>query len=158
MRIFLDDPNAIKQLVQTVSTAPTTSASSILLPNFFPPAPPSSLPASLLSNSSLLTSATSNGFHASNLLARDHAIESQSNILFNESPQLAGNETAPVPSSLSPLSSNGLANTALKSKSRSKNSKANHDKVSSNQSRHSSANPLMTPYELPKIPLPGKLA
>lgn len=164
MRIFLDDPNAIKQLVQTVSTAtttPTTNAtnsSSILLPTFCPtlpsPFPPTSLPSSLLTTPSLLSSVTANSFQSNNLLARDNSTDSHTNILINDSVQ----SLLPPPTSSNNSSStmsNGTNTNSNKSKSRSKNSKTINDK-SSNQSRTSSANPLMPPYELPKISLPGK--
>jgi hypothetical protein len=159
MRIFLDDPNAIKQLVQTVTTTPTTNSSSILLPTFCPPLSLSSSTPSLLTTPSLL----SNGFHSNNLLMRDNSIDSQSNILANDSSQLLITEQPPAllppppPSSSSSVSpSNGITTNSSRSKSRSKNSKTNNDRSSSNQSRHSSTNPLMTPYELPKITLPSK--
>jgi homeobox protein cut-like len=162
MRIFLDDPNAIKQLVQTVSTTPTTNTSSILLPTFCPPLPPSSSSSSLLSTPSLLSNSTLNGFHSNNLLTKDNSTDSQSNILTNDSSQILINEniqSLPAISSSSP--SNGITTTTTtnsnKSKSRSKNSKTTNEK-SSNQSRNSSTNPLMTPYELPKISLPSKLS
>ncbi|CAF2119180.1 unnamed protein product [Rotaria magnacalcarata] len=160
MRLFLDDPNAIKQLVQTVTTAPPiissppstitmpTTTNTILMPTFCPPSiiPPSSI----LANCSSL-----NGYHTNKLLTLDNSTDSQSNILLNDSSQLSINETIQVPSS-SPLTSNGLGTNSNKSRSRSKTPKVNNDKpsVSSNHSRHSSANPLMTPYELPKIVLP----
>ncbi len=161
MRIFLDDPNAIKQLVQTVSTTTpittTTNTSSILLPTFCPPLPPppSSMPASLLSTPSLLSNVTLNGFHSNNLLTRDNSTDSQSNLLTNDSSQILTNDSMqllPPTSSSSP--SNGLTTNSNKSRSRSKNSKTSNDKPS-NQSRSSSANPLMAPYELPKITLPS---
>jgi homeobox protein cut-like len=159
MRIFLDDPNAIKQLVQTVSTTPTTTTTntnSILLPTFCPPLPPSS---SSITPTSLLSNSTLNGFHTNNLLTRDNSTDSQSNILSNDSSQILNNDniqSLPPTSSSSP--SNGIISitNSNKSKSRSKSSKTNNDKPSSNQSRSSSANPLMTPYELPKISLPSK--
>ena len=152
MRIFLDDPNAIKQLVQTVSTVPTTNSNSILLPTFCPPLPPTSSTPSLLTTPSLL----SNGFHSNNILIRDNSTDSQSNIISNDSLQLITNEQLP-PSLPSASPSNGLTTNSNKSRSRSKSSKTNNDKPSSsNQSRHSSAHPLMTPYELPKITPPSK--
>jgi homeobox protein cut-like len=161
MRIFLDDPYAIKQLVQTVSTTtPTTiNTSSILLPTFCPPLPPppSSMPASLLSTPSLLSNVTLNGFHSNNLLTRDNSTDSQSNLLTNDSSQILTNDSMqslPPTSSASP--SNGITTNSNKSKSRSKSSKTTNDKPS-NQSRSSSTNPLMAPYELPKITLPSKL-
>ncbi len=159
MRIFLDDPNAIKQLVQTVSTTPATNPSSILLPTFCSPLPPpsSSSTPSLLTNPSLLSSSALNGFHSNNLLTRENSIDSQSNILSNDSAQLLINENVqPLPpptSSSSPA--NGLTSNSNKSKSRSKSSKTNSEKPST-PSRSSSANPLMAPYELPKITLPSK--
>jgi hypothetical protein len=160
MRIFLDDPNAIKQLVQTVSTASTTTTAttattvttpnSILVPTFFPPLPPSS---SILSTTSLLSNGTLNGFHSSNLLVRDHSTESTCNLLSNEISQVLINDNVSILPSSSPL--NGMTN---KSKSRAKSStKVNSDKSTvSNQSRHSTNNPQMTPYELPSITLPSK--
>jgi homeobox protein cut-like len=165
MRIFLDDPNAIKQLVQTVSTTPTTTnTNSILLPTFCPPLPPPPPPSSSSSSSSiiptsLLSNSTLNGFHTNNLLTRDNSTDSQSNILSNDSLQILNNDniqSLPPTSSSSP--SNGIIPTnSNKSKSRSKSSKTNNEKSSSsNQTRSSSANPLMTPYELPKISLPSK--
>jgi homeobox protein cut-like len=163
MRIFLDDPNAIKQLVQTVSTTPTTNTNSILLPTFCPPLPPSSsstiTSSSLLTNPSLLSSSTLNGFHTNNLLTRDNSTDSQSNILTNDSSQLLINDniqSLPPPTSSSSPSNGIITTNSNKSKSRSKNSKTNNEKSSSNQSRNSSTNPLMTPYELPKIPIPSK--
>ena len=160
MRIFLDDPNAIKQLVQTVSTTTpsTTNTSSILLPAFCPPLPPppSSMPASLLSTPSLLSSVTLNGFHSNSLLTRDNSTDSQSNLLTNDSSQILTNDsmqTLPPTSSASP--SNGIPTNSNKSKSRSKSSKSASDKPPT-QSRSSSANPLMAPYELPKITMPSK--
>lgn len=157
MRIFLDDPNAIKQLVQTVSTTPATNTNSILLPTFCPPLPPSlATPSSGLPTSSLLSNATLNGFHSNNLLTRDNSTDSQSN---NDSLHIATNESTslvPTPPASTPLPSNGISNNSNKSKSRSKNAKPNNDKPASNQSRQSSANPLMAPYELPKIVLPSK--
>ncbi|CAF3504480.1 unnamed protein product [Rotaria sordida] len=168
MRIFLDDPNAIKQLVQTVTTTPTstsTTTNSILLPTFCPP-PPSSTTittTSSSSSSSLLSNTTLNGYHSNKLLTRDNSIDSQSNILLNDTSQLLINETIQLPSSSS-SPSNGIITNSNKSKSRSKNSKINNDKSSipsssssSNHSRHSSTNPLMTPYELPKISLPNTI-
>ncbi|CAF3657842.1 unnamed protein product [Rotaria socialis] len=162
MRLFLDDPNAIKQLVQTVTTVPpiissspsavttppTTTTNSILMPTFCPP--------SIIPSSSILANSSSlNGYHTNKLLTLDNSTDSQSNILLNDSSQLLINETIQVPSS-SPSTSNGLGTNSNKSRSRSKTPKVNNDKPSvlSNHSRHSSANPLMTPYELPKIVLP----
>ena len=149
MRIFLDDPNAIKQLVQTVSTTPATANTNpILLPTFCPPLPPTSLPSSLLTTPSLL----SNGFHTNNLLTRDHSIDSQTNILLNDSISIGTNDTNQSnPSANSPT--NSQTTNSNKSKSRSKNAKPSNDK-STNQSR-SSTNPLIPPYELPKITLPS---
>jgi homeobox protein cut-like len=162
MRIFLDDPNAIKQLVQTVSTTttPTTTPSSILLPTFCPPLPPplpSSIPSSLLTTPSLLSNSTLNGFHANNLLIRDNSTDSQSNILSKDSSQIITNETIPsLPPPPLPTSSsspsNGIITNSNKSRSR---SKSNKDKPS-NPSRSTPRNSLMAPYELPKITLPSK--
>ncbi|CAF0733169.1 unnamed protein product [Adineta ricciae] len=158
MRIFLDDPNAIKQLVQTVSTTPTTNTNSILLPTFCPPLPPSlATSSSGLPTSSLLSNATLNGFHSNNLLTRDNSTDSQSN---NDSLYIATNESTllvPTSTTSTPLPSNGISNNSNKSKSRSKSAKPNNDKPASNQSRQSSANPLMAPYELPKIVLPSSI-
>lgn len=153
MRIFLDDPNAIKQLVQTVSTTATTANTNpILLPTFCPPLPPTSLPSSLLTTPSLL----SNGFHTNNLLTRENSIDSQTNILLNDSTSIGGtNDTIQSNSSVT-SPTNGLITNSNKSKSRSKNSKLSNDK-STNQSRSSSTNPLMAPYELPKITLPSSI-
>ena len=154
MRLFLDDPHAIKQLVPTVSSVPTSSTTSILVPTFYPPLPPT---ASILSTPSLLSNTTFNGFHSNNLLTRDHSTESQSNLLSNDVPSIATNDTVTVPlSSSSPSPSNGLTSNATKSKSRSKASKTTNEKPPSNPSRHSSTNPLMPPYELPKITFPSK--
>ena len=167
MRIFLDDPNAIKQLVQTVSTAtttPTTNAtntSSILLPTFCPtlppPFPPTSLPSSLLTTPSLLSSVTANGFQSNSLLTRDHSTDSHTNILINDSVQSL--LPPPPSSSTNPSSSisNGASTNSNRSKSRSKNSKTTNDKPS-NPSRTTSANPLMPPYELPKVSPPSRLS
>lgn len=182
MRIFLDDPNAIKQLVQTVSTTPsTTNTSSILLPTFCPPLPPpppssSSTTAttptsSLLSIPSLLSNSTLNGFHTNNLLSRDNSIDSQTNILSNDTSHLLINEnniqSLPPTSSTSPI--NGILTTTStttttnsnRSKSRSKSSKTNNDRSSStsssNQSRVTLTKSLIPPYELPKITLPSKI-
>ncbi|CAF5143000.1 unnamed protein product, partial [Rotaria sp. Silwood1] len=80
------------------------------------------------------------------------------NILLNDSSQLLTNDTLQLPlSSSSP--SNGIISNSNKSKSRSKNSKINNDKSSSssNHLRHSSKNPLMPSYELPKISLPNSI-
>ncbi|CAF4798055.1 unnamed protein product, partial [Rotaria sp. Silwood1] len=82
------------------------------------------------------------------------------NILLNDSSQLLTNDTLQLPlSSSSP--SNGIISNSNKSKSRSKNSKINNDKSSSSSSsnhlRHSSKNPLMPSYELPKISLPNTI-
>ncbi|CAF1460559.1 unnamed protein product [Adineta steineri] len=161
MRIFLDDPNAIKQLVQTVSTTPTTNTNSILLPTFCPPLPPSaplsssssfsSLPPSILSTPSLLSNATLNGFHSNNLLIRDNSIDSQSN---NDSSQLLNNEIIQLPPTSSSSPSNGITSNSNKSKSRSKSSKTNSEKPTSTQSRQ---NPLIPPYQLPKIILPNSI-
>ncbi|CAF1583048.1 unnamed protein product, partial [Adineta steineri] len=161
MRIFLDDPNAIKQLVQTVSTTPTTNTNSILLPTFCPPLPPSaplsssssfsSLPPSILSTPSLLSNATLNGFHSNNLLIRDNSIDSQSN---NDSSQLLNNEIIQLPPTSSSSPSNGITTNSNKSKSRSKSSKTNSEKPTSTQSRQ---NPLIPPYVLPKIILPSSI-
>jgi hypothetical protein len=135
--------------MQTVSSTPITNTNSILLPTFcpplsLPPPPPpvSSLPptpSSILSTPSLLV----NGFHST---------DSQSNIISNDSSQILTNESLPPPPPPAPSPSNGVTN---KSKSRSKNSKTTNEKSPSNQSRHSSTNPLMKPYELPKISLPS---
>ncbi|UJR26795.1 hypothetical protein I4U23_008108 [Adineta vaga] len=162
MRIFLDDPNAIKQLVQTVTTAPTTNTSSILLPTFCPPLSSTlSTSSSVLTTPSLLSNSTLNGFHSNNLLTRDNSTDSQSN---NDSLHIATNENTPFTSTLSTAAatvssspSNGITNNSNKSKSRSKSSKTNNDKSTPNPSRHSTANPLLAPYELPKITLPSSI-
>lgn len=159
MRIFLDDPNAIKQLVQTVSTTTVAppSTNSILLPTYCASIPSPTTSSLLLSTPSLLSSAGLNGYHTNKLLTRDNSTDSQSNNLLNDSNSILNNETNPLPSS-SPL--NGLTNNSNKAKSRSKSSKLNNDKPlssssSSNHSRHSSTDPLLKPYELPKISLPS---
>lgn len=157
MRIFLDDSNAINQLVQTVSTTPTSNTTSILVPNYFPSIPP---PSSILSTPSLLSSVTMNGFHSNNLLLRDHPMESQSNLLSNDVSQVSTNEgLAMPPSSSPPTPSTASTNSTTKAKSRAKSAKAanNTEKTSLlSHSRSLSANPLMAPYELPKITLPSK--
>ena len=165
MRLFLDDPNAIKQLVQTVSTATTTptanvtNTSSILLPTFCPTLPsnfpPPSLPSSLLTTPSLLSSVTANGFQSNSLLTRENTTDQPTNILINDSIQSL------LPPSSSSTNSSSISNditiNSNRSKSRSKNSKTTNDK-SSSQSRSSSANPLKPPYDLPKISLPSKFS
>ena len=163
MRLFLDDPNAIKQLVQTATIATststtTTTSNSILLQTFCPSMPPPLTTPSILSTSSLLTNSTLNDFHLNKLLIRDNLTESQSSIKSDDSSQILANESTQLPRSSSPLSSsNEITKNSNRSKSRTKSSKLNYYKSSSNYCRHSSNNSFMKPYELPKISLPSKI-
>lgn len=154
MRIFLDDPNAITQLVQTVSTNPSGAPTSLLGSTYCS----SFGSSSIISSPSLLSNSLLNGFHPNNSLLRDSPNESQSVSLLNDNSHLttSGNLAVPQTSS-SPILSNGLSSSSNKSKSRSKTSKlTQNDKSSVLPLQSAPKNPAMAPYELPKITLPRK--
>jgi hypothetical protein len=124
MRLFLDDSNAIKQLIQTVS---------------------------ITSSPSFQSNSTINDFHSSNILTRENSTDSHS----NECSQILSNECLSSPSLntiASTTTTNNNNNNNNKTKSRSR-SKTNKDQPPRQQS---STKPLMPPYQLPKISLPGK--